>query len=72
MSRRLKLNQDNRYLMAYEAIEDMDRKKDFRDEMCHEYQWSKATFYNRINSGHLSPAEISTFLRLIRLYANKC
>ena len=71
MARKLTIVEDNPYVVAYAALEDEDRKRDFRDEMCLEFRWTKATFYNRINSGQLSPAEAKEFNRLIFLYGRK-
>lgn len=56
---------------AYYALEDKALKRNFREEICANYGWSRATFYNKIKCGSLPPKVAHDFMRLINLHMKK-
>lgn len=61
----------SQYRIAFDSIEDRQLKKELKEEMCANYGWSNATFYNKINSRNLPPKIANEFFRLVNLYLQR-
>ncbi len=59
------------YCRAYMMLEDAQKKRDFREDMCANYGWSRATFYNKLKCVNLPPKIANEFMRVINLYMQR-
>lgn len=71
MSKMIPEEEKSQYRLAFDQIEDNNLKNELKVEMCVNYGWSNATFYNKINSRNLPPKIAKEFFRLVNLYLQR-